>query len=974
LERLTPFGKYYLLERINVGGMAEVFKAKTVGVEGFEKIVAIKRILPSVAEDEEFIKMFIDEAKITSQLSHANLAQTFDLGKFADAYYIAMEYVPGKDLRAVQERLRRRGDRIPLSIAAYVVGKVCEGLDYAHRKRDASGRELNIVHRDVSPQNVIVSYEGEVKLVDFGIAKAANKITRTQAGILKGKFGYMSPEQVRGLPLDRRSDIFAAGVVLDELCTGERLFTGSSDFSVLEKVQEAEITPPSVALPEISPRLEKVILKALAREPERRYQHAADFAQDLQRYLIEAQPRSISRDDVSAFMKSTFPDEDARERQAPGAVLDPTLTRAPRKGPPPLPEAAARLPRPSKPPPKLPASLTAGLPLDDEDVEPTQKGPLPEPLAAAPRPPSMPPQGQASASLPPPASVLPPLPSLPPLRAQQGSRIDGPGNDDRTDPGLLASPPEDEPTRPMSMDELAAAERVFAERQKKLATRAVERDVTAPGGEPSMMHAGAATPAASTAAGSLAASNAATASPATSAATSNAAAAKAGGSAPSNRGAQPTAPLAAGPRSVDLPAPARPLPPPPIATPGQVAKLERTGEGRSKPPLLPSSLFEDLLPDDTPPGPPPPVDSSPPEAPPASIAGSEPRRGRGRVHGRGRRGESPRAAGPRNSGAPRPHSEDKLAPFGGRMGVSRPTLVGTDPAAADEDTISTLTRRARWVRRGQLALLAGAIGVALWAWLSVPHTKEDPTGAPPSGSVSVTTEPEDAVVLLDGAQVKDPLDRDFTEPKLSSGTEHVLTVRRDGFVEQVLPMTLQAGEKKVLQVKLLPLPGQLTVRSSPGGAQVFLDGAKVGITPAYLPDVKQEEAHAIVLEKRCFRAWQVAIPAHAGKREIAATLEAIPGACMGQRVEKEEKASPELPVDDPAAMASLGFLSLGSRPSANVVIDGVDIGRTTPLVQWPLKVGKHKVKLVVGAKRKEVAIEVRSGQTVSEIVDLRKAK
>ena len=309
------------------------------------------------------------------------------------------------------------------------------------------------------------------------------------------------------------------------------------------------------------------------------------------------------------------------------------------------------------------------------------------------------------------------------------------------------------------------------------------------------------------------------------------------------------------------------------------------------------------------------------------------------------------------------------------MVVSKPTLVGKDATAPDEDTVSTLTRRARWVRRGQVALLVVAISVALWAWLSVPHKKEDPTGAPPSGSITLTTEPEDAVVLLDGAQVKDPHDRDFTEPKLSAAVEHVLTVRREGFVEQLLPVTLQAGEKKVLPIKLQPLPGQLTVRSSPSGAQVFLDGAKVGLTPAYLPDVKQDGAHAVVLEKKCFRTWQVAIPAHAGKREVAATLEPIPGACPGSRMDKEERTpTPELPVDDPAAMASLGFLSLGSRPSANVVIDGVDIGRTTPLVQWPLKVGKHKIKLVVGGKKRELTVEVRSGQTVSEIVDLRKAK
>jgi hypothetical protein len=308
------------------------------------------------------------------------------------------------------------------------------------------------------------------------------------------------------------------------------------------------------------------------------------------------------------------------------------------------------------------------------------------------------------------------------------------------------------------------------------------------------------------------------------------------------------------------------------------------------------------------------------------------------------------------------------------MVVSKPTLIGDDPVPAEEDTVSTLTRRARWMRRLQLTLLVVAIGGALWVWLSVPHTKEDASGAPPAGSISVTTEPEDAVVLLDGAQVKTPLDRDFTEPKLSAGIEHVLTVRREGFVEQVLPLTLAANERKMLPVKLQPLPGQVTVRSSPGGAQVFLDGNKVGVTPAYLPDVKQAEAHAIVLEKKCFRTWQVAIPANAGKREVAATLEPIPGACPGVRAEKEEKPAPELPVDDPAAMASLGFLSLGSRPSANVVLDGVDIGRTTPLQQWPLKVGKHKVKLVVGGKKREFGIEIRSGQTVSEIIDLRKAK
>src|SRR5262245_26827807 len=236
--------------------MAEVFRAKATGVEGFEKLVAIKRILPNIAEDDEFITMFIDEAKIAVQLTHANIAQIYDLGKIDDSYFIALEFVWGKDLRTIFERARKRGEILPIALSCYVISRICEGLDYAHRKRDAQGDDLQIVHRDVSPQNLLVSYEGEVKIIDFGIAKAANKASKTQAGILKGKFGYMSPEQVRGLPLDRRSDIFSVGIVLYELLTGERLFLGESDFSTLEKVRNVEIMPPTLHNPKIPEELE----------------------------------------------------------------------------------------------------------------------------------------------------------------------------------------------------------------------------------------------------------------------------------------------------------------------------------------------------------------------------------------------------------------------------------------------------------------------------------------------------------------------------------------------------------------------------------------------------------------------------------------------------------------------------------------------------------------------------------------------
>jgi eukaryotic-like serine/threonine-protein kinase len=312
VKKPIPFGKYVLLERINVGGMAEVFKAKAFGVEGFERLVAVKRILPSIAEDTEFITMFIDEAKIAVQLTHANIAQIFDLGRVADSYFIAMEYVHGKDLRAIFDRARKRGEPLPVPMACYCIMKVCEGLDYAHNKRDPAGRDLHLVHRDVSPQNLLISYDGEVKIIDFGIAKAAGKAGKTQAGILKGKFGYMSPEQVRGLPLDRRSDIFAVGICLYELLTGERLFVGESDFSTLEKVRNVEIMPPSTYNRRIPEELEQIVLKALAKDVDDRYQTAMDLHDDLQSFMYTS-GNFFARKDLSAFQRKMFAEEIAKE-------------------------------------------------------------------------------------------------------------------------------------------------------------------------------------------------------------------------------------------------------------------------------------------------------------------------------------------------------------------------------------------------------------------------------------------------------------------------------------------------------------------------------------------------------------------------------------------------------------------------------------------------------------------------------------
>src|SRR5688500_3705249 len=294
--------------------MAEVFKAKSYGVEGFEKIIAIKRILPTMGEDRDFIKMFIDEAKIAGQLAHANICQIFELGRIDGSHFIAMEYIGGQDLLQIQNRLRKTKQPMPINMASFVIAKVLEGLDYAHRKRDPLGRPLEIVHRDCSPQNVLVSYEGEVKVIDFGIAKATSRNSRTMAGVLKGKFGYMSPEQVRGLPLDRRSDIFAIGTMLYECLTGERLFQGETDFSTLEKVRNVDIQAPRTINPLIPEAIEKVILKALAKDVDDRYQWCSEMLADLQAFLM-SQDVVFTAKSLSQWLKEVFTQEIERERQ-----------------------------------------------------------------------------------------------------------------------------------------------------------------------------------------------------------------------------------------------------------------------------------------------------------------------------------------------------------------------------------------------------------------------------------------------------------------------------------------------------------------------------------------------------------------------------------------------------------------------------------------------------------------------------------
>ncbi len=295
------FGHYTLLERIAVGGMAEVWKARMTGVEGFQKTVAIKKILPHMTDHADFVSMFIDEAKLAAQLNHPNITHIYDLGKLGDDYYIAMEYVEGRNLRAILNDGRRQHRPLPVGLALLIAARLAAALDYAHRKRDFDDRELELVHRDVSPQNVLISDEGDIKLCDFGISKAVAKVSQTETGALKGKLQYMSPEQAWGKPVDARSDIFSLGTLLFEMLTGQRLFTGDSELSVLEAVRDCRVRSPREVRAEVPAAADALVLRALAARPEDRFATAGAMRQELDRILHDLKPMP-NPGDLTAYL------------------------------------------------------------------------------------------------------------------------------------------------------------------------------------------------------------------------------------------------------------------------------------------------------------------------------------------------------------------------------------------------------------------------------------------------------------------------------------------------------------------------------------------------------------------------------------------------------------------------------------------------------------------------------------------------
>jgi serine/threonine protein kinase/CRP-like cAMP-binding protein len=333
LHAPTPFGKFELIDRIAVGGMAEIFLARSQSFGGVTRTCVIKRILPEYSADSQFVSMFIDEARITIGLDHPNIVKLIDFGQHAGTYYMAMEYVDGYDLVDILRLHKRQGNALPFDTCAFIALGMCAGLHAAHTQKDYRGAPLGVVHRDVSPHNVLISSSGEVKVADFGIASAKNKLTVTLAGTLKGKFAYMAPEQCTGNLVDARTDVWATGVTLFEMLTSSRLFASETPMATIHKVLNANISPAATRRPGVPAALEAIVGRALERDVKKRYQSAAEMADDLRRYLA---PSRYSESEFARFLGSlewvedTAPSRRANPKKVDAfAALPSAVYRAP---------------------------------------------------------------------------------------------------------------------------------------------------------------------------------------------------------------------------------------------------------------------------------------------------------------------------------------------------------------------------------------------------------------------------------------------------------------------------------------------------------------------------------------------------------------------------------------------------------------------------------------------------------------------
>src|SRR5215831_12785726 len=319
-----PDSRYRITERVAAGGMAEVFRGVAESLQGFKKNIAIKRILPSLTKNKKFVAMFLDEARLSLALQHANIVQVFDIGHTDETYFIVMEYVDGVDLKALLEWRRRINRRVPIAHGLYMILEMCKGLAYAHELANPeTNAPFGIVHRDISPPNVLISKQGEVKVVDFGLAKATSQVEITDPGVVKGKMSYLSPEAARGEEVDHRADIFAVGILLYELLTGKRLFYGETDYQTVELVRNAKVPPLRPQNPQVEPELEDIVRKALAKRKEDRYQSATDLQDALAHYSYSRGLKVISRD-IAELVRQCLEDRrmQSGEGKAKTSIID----------------------------------------------------------------------------------------------------------------------------------------------------------------------------------------------------------------------------------------------------------------------------------------------------------------------------------------------------------------------------------------------------------------------------------------------------------------------------------------------------------------------------------------------------------------------------------------------------------------------------------------------------------------------------
>ena len=313
--------KYRVIKRLEAGGMAEVFVGEAVSVQGFKKRVAIKRVLPHLAQNENFIQMFLDEARLSARLNHANIVTVFDISSREDTYFLIMEFVDGANLKKILEARQARGKTMPLGEAAYICMEACRGLSYAHELCDDAGAALKIVHRDISPPNILLTKRGEVKVADFGLAKAGTQLSQTDPGVVKGKFSYLSPEAANGLEVDARADIFSLGIVLWEMLSGRRLFLGDSDYATVKLIQNANVPRLSPLNSEVDDAFEEVLLRALASDREHRYQSAREFGDALAGYLFARQMKVTSYD-IAALVTAATSAQAPATAQADDSLID----------------------------------------------------------------------------------------------------------------------------------------------------------------------------------------------------------------------------------------------------------------------------------------------------------------------------------------------------------------------------------------------------------------------------------------------------------------------------------------------------------------------------------------------------------------------------------------------------------------------------------------------------------------------------